>query len=93
MQFIAKEVSATHKPNAQTVVLDRDINGLLRNIRLRDARGLRGKTGEFVTSKLPTVKTLFDLQQFSFSELQQKFGSSVGDKFAVWINALGRYVI
>lgn len=91
LQFIAKEISATHKPNAQTVVLERDMNDVLRKISLRDARGLRGKTGELVVSKLPTVQTLFDLQQYSLSELRQKFSASgVDEKFVLWIYSLGR---
>lgn len=90
---MAKEISATHKPNAQTIVLRCDQEAALKSITLRNARGLRGKTGDLVASTLPqSIHTLYDLRQLSLNDLLRMLATSgLKDKTIRWLYNLGRY--
>lgn len=98
--MLAKEASAKHKPNKQTIVSFASTSDFLKSLPIKNVRGLRGRAGDLLVSVLPGLETVYDLQQFSLKELRAKFGIGVSsqgtsqygvdEKFVSWIYNIGR---
>eukprot|EP00923_Selenidium_pygospionis_P058890 GHVN01103655.1.p1 GENE.GHVN01103655.1~~GHVN01103655.1.p1 ORF type:complete len:553 (+),score=53.73 GHVN01103655.1:428-2086(+) len=80
-KMLAKQASAKHKPNMQTVVPHGDINQLLGELSLREIRGLGGKLGRQITSVFPEASSCLDLQVHDSCFLQSK----LGEKNGMWL--------
>lgn len=87
LQFLAKEISARYKPNAQTILLDIDVPDLLKQIPLTEARNLRGKMGHLIATLLPDVRSLYDVaHNYTFPQLKQKLRAGGSDEqTAQWL--------
>eukprot|EP00923_Selenidium_pygospionis_P058892 GHVN01103657.1.p1 GENE.GHVN01103657.1~~GHVN01103657.1.p1 ORF type:complete len:213 (+),score=21.38 GHVN01103657.1:91-639(+) len=80
-KMLAKQASAKHKPNMQTVVPHGDINQLLGELPLREIRGLGGKLGRQISSVFPEASSCLDLQVHDSRFLQRK----LGEKNGMWL--------
>lgn len=57
-KLLSKLLSSHNKPNKQTVLMPQDVSIFLRTVRPKKLRGLGGKFGDYVLSKLDIVQTL-----------------------------------
>ena len=78
--MLSKQASASRKPNKQTLVPNNSIDILMKEIKLRDLRGLGGKLGD-ILQEATGVTYAYELQQFELSWLCSK----VGDKSGKWV--------
>ncbi|KAI8897839.1 hypothetical protein BC833DRAFT_592240 [Globomyces pollinis-pini] len=75
---LSKLVSSLNKPNKQTVLRDKEVEGFMRTIAMSKIKGLGGKFGEKI-EEFFEVEKASDLWSFSKKEIQNKLGEDVGD--------------
>lgn len=77
-KMIAKQASAAFKPNRQTIVPPAASLAMISGLKIRDVRGLGGKMGVHVSSKLQ-VSTLGEIRtNYTLAELNTLLGSKNG---------------
>lgn len=76
-KLLAKQASAARKPNKQTVVPKECVEALMKELKVRDLRGLGGRLGDALVT-FSGAQRAVDIQTLSESALCQKFGDKDG---------------